>query len=209
VIATSPCFGGMLAKLQCILRLMHAEQRLCPRACIRASDCLFVSAMLARVSNRAKKAVAQKLHLFKRRRTDQHPSVQLLEYDHYQRMSAAKALAHPWLAPPGALTAPLARAGRAVADSFDNAVGAVIDGSSFASMRQSLSEAELYSALADSDEEARRADKTSTHTVSWWQNRAVRVPLLLPACLPSLCHLVMLSLRRLRSRSPKACSVLL
>ena len=107
--------------------------------------------------------------------------VQLLEYDHYNRMSAAQALKHPWLGKPNPLTQPFTSAGSAVMSSLDNTVGQLIDTKSFTNMRESLSEAELYSALADSDEEKAQWEKESRQTVAWWQAKAVRLPLYRPA----------------------------
>ena len=103
--------------------------------------------------------------------------VQLLEYDHYERFSAKQALAHRWLAKSNPVTTPLARARTSVVGALDRAIAQLFDTKAFMSMRDSLSEAELYSALNE-DKEPEAPARGTSQTVAWWQERSVRAVLL-------------------------------
>lgn len=101
--------------------------------------------------------------------------MQLLEYDHYDRFSASQALSHRWLASGNPVTAPLTRAFKGVGAALDRAIGQVIDTQKFVSMRDSMSEAEIYNALNEHASEQEEPPRTASQTVAWWQERSVRV----------------------------------
>lgn len=101
--------------------------------------------------------------------------MQLLEYDQSERFSAARALKHRCLSGAATAETPVSAVGRSVMSSVDSAVNSVIDTKAFTSMRESLSEAELYSALAEDNSEDDKPPKDMPRTVAWWQSRAVRL----------------------------------
>lgn len=97
--------------------------------------------------------------------------VQLLQFNHYERCSASEALSDPWFRGGGATgAAPVAEASRALQDSLDS----VMDTRALVNMRESLSEAELYSALEKSNAYGDENFSAERQTMAWWEERAVR-----------------------------------
>lgn len=100
--------------------------------------------------------------------------LQLLAYNHYERFSAAQALSDLWFEDGTSMSAPVVAASRKFKSSMDSAIDKVIDTKAFVNMRESLSEAELVSALEAEGDHPPVPPKDSTHTVAWWQARSVR-----------------------------------
>jgi hypothetical protein len=97
--------------------------------------------------------------------------MQLLEYDQAKRFSASDALRHRCLSGAASSETPMAAVGRSVMSSVDS----IIDAQKLVNMRESWSEAELYSALNPDDDEAEAPPKDMPRTMAWWQERAVRL----------------------------------
>jgi hypothetical protein len=108
--------------------------------------------------------------------------LQLLAYNHYKRFSAEQALSDSWFEDGSSMGAPVMAASRKLKSSMDAAIDKIVDTKAFVNMRESLSEAELVSALEAEGDHPPVPPKDSTHTVAWWQARSVR------ACLPCVGH---------------------